>query len=256
MKDIRFAFNEDVKNYDDLRPRYVRALFSDILQYSGAVPGTSALEVGIGTGQATEPFLQIGYDVTAVELGGELAAYAEQRFVRYPNLKVICCAFEEYECPDETYDLLYSATAFHWIPSEIAYPKARTLLKKGGSIALFWNKPYAARGDDPLHVKVQSLYAKYRPGAAPPPENDPSRYEGNIALLRKHDFDDVQMKLYKNTRVFSADRYIALLNTYSDHRSLEPSQKQAFERELREAILSFGDEMKIYDTMDLYLARK
>jgi len=256
MKDIRFAFNEDVKNYDDLRPRYVNALFSDILQYSGALPGASALEVGIGTGQATEPFLQMGCDVTAVELGGDLAAYVEQKFERYHNLHVIRCAFEEYACPNETYDLLYSATAFHWIPSKIGYPKARALLKKGGSIALFWNRPYAARREDPLHVRVQSLYAKYMPGAAPPPENDPNRYEGNLALLREYGFCDVQMKLYRNTRVFSADRYIALLNTYSNHRSLAPSQKQAFERELRKAIFSFGDEMEIYDTMDLYLARK
>ena len=54
--DKRFTFNEDVKNYDKWRPTYCKELFNDIIQYSELNQNKKAIEVGIGTGQATVPF--------------------------------------------------------------------------------------------------------------------------------------------------------------------------------------------------------
>lgn len=39
-------------------------------------------------------------------------------------------------------NIRYSATAFHWIPEEIGYPKVIQMLKPHGTLALFWNKPF------------------------------------------------------------------------------------------------------------------
>jgi len=65
----------------------------------------------------------------------------------------------------------------------------------------------------------------------------------------------LEMKLYHNTRTFTANYYIYLLNTYSDYRSLETSIKLSFENEIKNAIIENGNSLKVYDTMDLYLAK-
>ena len=63
----RTSFNEDVRNYDIARPDYPKELFSDILSYlDERKAGKTALEIGIGTGQATKPFLDAGFRVTAI----------------------------------------------------------------------------------------------------------------------------------------------------------------------------------------------
>ena len=57
-------------------------------------------------------------------------------------------------------------------------------------------------------------------------------------------------------RKLSTDEYIHLLNTYSNHRALEPPLKEAFESEMRNALDEVGGFINIYDTVDLYLAQK
>ncbi len=157
---------------------------------------------------------------------------------------------------ENTFDLIYSATAFHWIDENIGYHKALKLLKPGGTLALFWNKPFIGRKDDLLHQKIQSIYEKYKPSKAKPIENDKEHYKELLEKLRKYGFKDVELKLYHKTRIFNAYNYISLLNTYSDHIAMNPNIKEHFEKEIRQAILDNNNSLKIYDTMELYLARK
>ena len=119
------TFNEDAANYDRWRPRYVPELFAAVLRYAGA-PG-KALEIGMGTGQATEPFLQAGWQVTGVERGERLAAFAREKFRCRPQLQVVQGDF--LTCPlSGPFDLIYAATAFHWLPEDRAFPRVKELL--------------------------------------------------------------------------------------------------------------------------------
>ncbi|MDF2505280.1 methyltransferase domain-containing protein [Clostridium sp.] len=254
--DERFTFNEDVINYDKWRPTYCKELFNDIIQFSELSKNNKAVEVGIGTGQATMPFLITGCYVTAIELGKELAEYSKEKFEKYENFSVYNTSFEDFECDDSSFDILYSATAFHWIPEKIGYPKALNLLKNRGTLALFWNKPFVNREDDLLHQKIQSIYQKYRSSSDKLIENDTARYNKISKTIRSYGFRDLQVKLYHQTRVFNSSSYISLLNTYSDHRSMAEHTKQLLYNEIENAILEHGDVINVYDTIDLYLARK
>ncbi|MBW9172833.1 class I SAM-dependent methyltransferase [Clostridium estertheticum] len=254
--DKRFIFNEDVKNYDKWRPTYCKELFNDIIQYSKLDRNKKAVEVGVGTGQASLPFLMTGCDVTAIELGKNLAEYSKEKFKEYKNFSVYNTSFEDFECNDNSIDILYSATAFHWIPEDIGYPKALKVLKNDGTLALFWNKPFVKREDDLLHQKIQNIYQKYRPSNAKFIENDTARYNKISKTIQSYGFRDLELKLYHQTRIFNSTDYISLLNTYSDHRSMVVSTKLLFESEIENAILESGNVLTVYDTIDLYLARK
>ncbi len=138
--ELKFMFNEVPALYD-LRPTYVPELHADIVRFSGIDHESRALEIGIGTGQATLPFLKINCHVTAIELGSELATFSRKKFEEYKNFEVLNMAFEDYQCPDNSLDIIYSASAFHWIPEEVGYPKVYSFLKSGGTFARFANHP-------------------------------------------------------------------------------------------------------------------
>lgn len=109
----RETFNEDAENYDRYRPTYPPELFRDIFVYSGVGVGSSLVEIGVGTGQATKPFLEAGCIVCGVELGDKLSAFAAEKFRGNGNFTIHCGDFMEFPIKDASVDLVYSATAFH-----------------------------------------------------------------------------------------------------------------------------------------------
>ena len=119
--ELRETFNEDAVNYDRFRPTYPPELFRDIFAYSGVGRDSSLVEIGVGTGKATTPFVEAGCQVCGVELGDKLSAFAAAKFRDYGNFTIHCVDFMEFPLEVASVDLVYSATAFHWLPQEAAY---------------------------------------------------------------------------------------------------------------------------------------
>ncbi len=57
-------------------------------------------------------------------------------------------------------------------------------------------------------------------------------------------------------RTFTAEEYTDLLGTYCDHIAIEENTRMKFFSEIRDVINSYGGVKRIFDTMDLALARK
>lgn len=250
------TFNEVVEVYDKMRPTYVDELYNDLFNYIQINQNSNVLEVGIGTGQATLPILKTGCSLTAVELGDKLAAFAEDKFSKYSNFKVQNSAFQDYEGIKGAFDLIYSASAFHWIPEEVGYTKVYELLKPGGVFARFANHPYKDKEREELHIEIQKQYAIYLPNSKPAPEYTEEQAYTRAEIARKYGFSDIVYKLYKRTRSFTAEEYVQLLGTYSDHIALQPNVRKEFFDKIRQVINDFGGIITIYDTIDLQLARK
>src|SRR6266536_1127576 len=115
QKLLRATFDQVALLYDQARPGYPEQLFDDVVALSGITSHGRILEIGCGTGQATLPFARRGYPMVCVELGENLAAVARQRLADYPQVTVQTCAFEEWPLPERAFELVVSATAFHWI---------------------------------------------------------------------------------------------------------------------------------------------
>ena len=245
------VFNRVADLYDKMRPDYPAALYTDIFSYKKITETSTALEIGIGTGQATRPILDTGCTMTAVELGDNLSAFAAEKFSSYPNFSVITAAFPDISPPDNSFDLIYSATAFHWIPEEAGYTKVFALLKSGGIFARFANHPSPAKDNPQLYAAIQKIYDQdktippHSPNSAKPPEE--------IAKIpSKYGFTDIKLNLYHRTRTFTAREYTDLLLTYSDHNSRPPE----FHAKIAAAIDAHGGTINVFDTIDLQLARK
>jgi SAM-dependent methyltransferase len=263
----RIYFDEIVINYDKVRWGYPGELFADIIRYSAPEKGTLALEIGAGTGKATAPLLDMGYVVTAVEMSENMTEFLLEKFKGYTNFNVITATFEDASLEEVSYDLIYAASAFHWVDAEVGCPKVYRLLKNGGVFALFRSNPVPADGEE-LYEQIQKVYEKYynsyyiskeRPVRKTKEEfRKPSeiyrgfRFEG----LEQYGFSDVTMKLYDASRTYSADEYIALLDTYTDHIGLPEDNRAALYAEIKEAILSHGGYHKVDYIYQLYMGRK
>ena len=264
-RERRTHFDEIVLNYDKARWEYPLELYRDIFSYCRTNTGKNALEIGAGTGKATAPFLSEGYTVTAVELGVNMADFIRDKYKDDDRFSVIISAFEDIALEENGYDLLYAASAFHWVDAEIGCPKAFRLLKSGGTFALFRNNLVNGyEVDEETEELYQIYYLSVYPAntqSSPKTRTELSSPSGIYHGYRFYDmaqygFVDTAMKFYEVTLSYSADEYIALLETQADHRSLPERNKERLYTGIKEVINRHGGYCKQDYIFQLYMGRK
>lgn len=261
IKGLEWTFDTVASTYEKLRPGYVEELYQAIFDYIPIPESSRVVEVGIGGGQATLPILQTGCELTAVEYGAHFSELCAEKFKDYPNFSVVTSKFEEAEFESNAFDLVFSASAFHWVPEEIGYPKVFSMLKKGGVFARFANHPFRDKGNPALTEEIDRIYGEYYYKFHNRKQEVPQEYSAEQAKKRaliagKYGFTDIRYAMFQRTRTFSAKEYIMLLGTYSDHIAIEEAMRTEFFAKIEEAINNHGGTMTIYDTIDLQLARK
>jgi SAM-dependent methyltransferase len=220
---LRTTFGEDAERYDRRRPGYPAEMFDDLASLGR---WSRVLEIGCGTGQATLSLARRGYAIVAVELSAELAAIARRNLAEFPDVRVIVSAFEEWPLPAEGFDVVLSATAFHWLDPEIRMTKSADALRPGGILAVVGTH-HIAGGTERFFVEAQDCYERWDP-ATPPglrlsPANDVPT--GAAEFESSDRFGPVEVRRYEWEQSYTTAEYIDLLLTYSGHRALEPARQ-------------------------------
>ncbi len=256
MTAFETTFDSAALDYDKSRPAYPADIYEDIRRYKPIPPGSSVLEIGVGTGKASRPILDTRCHWTGLEPGERLAALARCRYQAYESFSLLNRTFQDFHGDDGSFDLIYAATAFHWIPEDYGYRRVFDLLKPGGAFARFAYHAGPDRGRGALEAEIRALYRKYMGTESPPAAfgEEDARKLAEKALA--YGFVDIRHSLYHRTKDFTADAYMALLRTYPDHRKMEPSDRRALFDGIHCAIRRHGGIMTVYYTMDLELARK
>lgn len=73
--DFRKTFDQIPEEFDKYRPRYREEVFLELMSLCKLDSDKKVLEIGPGTGQATEPILKTGCDYTAIELGENFVSF-------------------------------------------------------------------------------------------------------------------------------------------------------------------------------------
>jgi SAM-dependent methyltransferase len=224
---LRTTFDEDAERYDRARPGYPTALFDDLAVLAGLGPGSRVLEIGCGTGQATIPLAERGYQIVAIELGAELAAVARRNLARFPAVEVVTAVFEAWPLPPEPFDLVLSATAFHWIDPAVRVAKSADALRPGGTLATIATH-HVAGGTEPFFADMQDCYERWDPATPPglrlePAEAIPTDGE---EIERSDRFARPEFRRYATDIPYSTASYIDVLLTYSGHRALPPDAQR------------------------------
>lgn len=255
----RNHFDEIAVLYDRIRPDYPHKLLADVLQYAGLDAGASVLEIGAGTGKATSFFLNAGYCVAAVEPGVNMAEILRKRFCGNAGFSVINENFEDISINNGSCNLIYAATAFHWVDANVGCPKAFQLLKQGGAFAVFRYNVAQKKGTG-LHKDIQAVYENYFAKQEESEQNLWNSSETKKAFgfegLQQYGFIDIAMKSYTSSQTFNSDEYVAMLRTFPDHESLPPADRVTFYKGIKEAIAKHGGAIEVGYLFRLYMGRK
>lgn len=132
-------FDQTAEYYDKFRPSYPAEIIDKIISTANICSNSRALEIGAGSGKATELFVPYKFNIHCVEPGENLVKKGRIKFSGYNNVRFEVARFEELDLLPKQYDLVFSAQAFHWVPQPIGYQKCADTLKDTGYLALFWN---------------------------------------------------------------------------------------------------------------------
>jgi SAM-dependent methyltransferase len=238
---LKTTFDQDAELYDRARPRYLEQVFDELVEMARLKPGASLLEVGCGTGRFTLPLAQRGFRITCVELGENLATVARRNLAAFPDVCVIVAPFETWDAGGETFDLVYAASAWHWIDPAVGYRKAVELLKPGGSLAIIGGGHAFPADFDSFFREIQPAYEAIdgqKVTEWPLPEDVPDmREEVEASGL----FIDFQSRRYVWELMYTAEEYIDLMNTFSGHIAMEPDKREYLYHNVRELINARAD---------------
>jgi SAM-dependent methyltransferase len=232
---LRQTFDRAAESYQRARPDYPGELFDDLIRAAGLAPGDRLLEVGCATGKATVPLARRGFRITCVELGPELALAARRNLAGL-GAEVIEGRFEDWRpTPGVRFDLVFAATAWHWVDPAVRYAAAWRALRPGGHLA-FWSAAHVfPDGGDPFFREIQDVYDEINeglpPGAGQPRPGELAEHTAEIEASGL--FDVVHIRHFDWERVYDAEGYIDLLNTFSGHIAMEGWQRERLYGEIR-----------------------
>lgn len=159
--EFRKVFDTIPEQFDKYRPCYCAELFADLIAYAEIGPRKTVLELGPGTGQATDPILNTGCNYNAIELGEHLYETMKHKYSHYSNFSIVNDDFITHDFNGQKFDMIYSAATIQWIPEEIAFSKTFNLLKPGGTLAMMLTKADYKTPNEDLYRKIQQVYSEY-----------------------------------------------------------------------------------------------
>src|SRR4029079_10585510 len=144
---LRATFDEDAEGYDRSRPVAPAEVFDEVMRRASLSAGSTVVEIGPGTGQATRQLAARGLQVVAVELGPHLAERARGNLAAFPNVRVVTASFESWDPGAARFDTVFACNSFHWIDRDVRFVKAATVLRPGGHLVVLatpWVVPETA----------------------------------------------------------------------------------------------------------------
>ncbi len=247
------VFGEVASLYDRSRPSYPDEIFEEIEGFAGSGPGPRVLEIGAGTGKATQQMARRGWSVLALEPSAPMARLARANLASSPMVRVVEAHFEAWDPMDEAFSVVCAAQSWHWVDPVVGYPKAARVMKQDGTLALIWNR--ALGGDDEIRKELDRVYHRFAPGISSTP---PSERQGDrgLAISSSGLFGPVTRIRVPWTLAYSGRTYTELMSTQSDHRLLEVVVLDRLLAKVEEVIENRGGFYRVDYVTLVYLARR
>jgi len=244
--------------YNRARPRYPMKLVSRAVELAELDKNAIILEVGCGPGTATTSFASLGFSMICLEPSLEACELARQNCAKYPDVEVKNATFEEWELEPTKFKAVLSATAFHWIPPEIGYPKAADALQDNGSLILMLNMQ--AQPDYEVYQLLHQVYQIHAPSLGQYETRETQ--EKNFRSFGKFAIDSGRFQDLLSEELvcevsYSIDDYLTLLSTYSPYIALEQQNRDSLFAGLREALeKNCGGSIEVSYLSGFHIARK
>jgi SAM-dependent methyltransferase len=255
----RRLFGADPAAYDLGRPGHSPLVYEVLAARCGLGPGTSVIEVGPGTGQATRRLLKLGADpVVVVEPNPSLAKYLEELYG--DRLELVRASLEEADLEPNRFDLAAAASSFHWVDERVGLGCLFTVLRPGGWCAIWWTLFGDDGPPDPFITATSPLLDGLDTSPTNGEEGRPRHAldrERRLSALVAAGFVDVEHELASWEARWDAMGIRALYGSFSPILALDEARREAILDEIaRIASDEFDGRVTRRLTTSLYTARK
>jgi SAM-dependent methyltransferase len=205
----RELYGQDPSAYALGRPAYPEAVYDVLRDRCHLNDGTRVLEIGPGTGLATQRFLSLGAPVTGVEPNPTLAAFL-RRALPDADLAVEVASFEDARLPDAAFDLAVAATSFHWVDPSVGSQKLQRVLRPGGWLAIWWMLFEDPSALDDFDRAIQTVLGPSQSIVDPGPTSLQVETDARCAALREAGFVEVRSEIIRSVHTFDGTAIRAL----------------------------------------------
>jgi ubiquinone/menaquinone biosynthesis C-methylase UbiE len=272
------VFDEVAEEYDAVRSGYPDELLDAAIAEGDLAEGSRVVEVGCGTGKLTEGLIARGLRVEAIDPGPSMVAMARRRVGASDAVCFHVTTFEEADLPEDAFDAVFSAAAFHWVDPNVSWRKAASLLRPGGTLGLLNHigvvddrtAESEAALRDVLGVHAPEILATFHaPRTAKEVREGVRERSANVSdvwsWIVPHDLsvpeaatllEEARFHSVSLFRRYTADELIALWRTTSLYARLAAPVRDALEADDRAVVERFGGTIQATHLAVLVSARR
>lgn len=249
-------FDKAAEYYDKFRPGYPKEMIETLVEKTQLMDCSKTLEIGAGSGKATEYFKDYGFSIRCIEPGENLVRNGRLKYKDYSNINFQCGRFEELELENEKYKVIFAAQSFHWVPQPIGYQKCAELLEAEGYLALIWNMYLTDDNEEDNDLlKLSNKYGGFADFVnEEQSENRISSIVNSIGDSGLFETPTVYKYLWK--QAYTADEYYGFVLTGNRFLHLSDEVKEMAQKEIEEHANKYGGKIIRPYLCVLYLARK
>jgi SAM-dependent methyltransferase len=211
-----------------------------ILKYKNLDASGNILEVGCGTGKATELLAGLPSRILCLDIGENMIKIAADKFKSHKNIEFRRAEFETYQS-DIKLDMIISASAYHWIKQPQGDKNVKKLLRPDGIFVIV--RKIQDDEDNGFFSESQQIYKKNFS------TEKPKKTRGFV--MNAAEFELLGKVEYPWEAEYETEEYLRLIFTYSENIALKEPEKTRFYEDLKELINSryAGRVLKRYITM-------
>ncbi len=258
----RSLFGLNVHGYDAARPDYPEAFYSHLLDSKALAPGMSVLDIGAGNGLASKALLAAGADpITLIEPDERFSALLEALRDQYSaQIRIIHTPFEEADLPTEAFDLVVSATSFHWLDPDTRVARLAEVVKPGGHVALLGHVFRDLYKPDAFHEATKTLFRDHAVSPTGAPDAVPfmlRRAEREAEFIETGSFERASYLEVLWTLTLDPGEIGLLYESFSSTQRLREADRVALLDALKKiAVNEFAGSVERHMTSTLYLFRR
>jgi SAM-dependent methyltransferase len=249
------SFDKSATYYDKYRPSYPQELVTDIISRTKVNSESKILEIGAGSGKATELFVKRGLNITCIEPGENLATEGRRKFEATGQVKYVVSRFEDWTGESESVDLIFSAQAFHWVPKPLGYQLCYKVLKLDKYVGLFWNFYYST--GESVELELINLFKEYPIAYIDSKESLDKKIQINISELQDSQlFKNIDVLTYPWSQVSTTQEYLGFIQTGNGYLTLSEKKKEEVDNRLIKIIESNNGQILRRYQCTLFLAQR
>jgi SAM-dependent methyltransferase len=205
----------------------------------GDIAGPEVLDVGMGTGVSSRPFVEAECRVLGIEPDERMA-----QFARGQGFDVEVATFEQWDPRGRKFDAVIAGQSWHWVDPIAGATKAALALRPNGPLAVFWNAFLPPQDLADAFAEAYRLHVPDLPFASGtlPGLQGYSQFFAKAAegMRQAGMFSEPRQRRFDWQQSYSKEEWLDQVPTFGGHSLIPPDQMEKLLQGIGTAIDAVG----------------